>query len=100
ALSGCGSGFGSGLLLLALAVLVSVLPAFALTFTTRVRVALWPPPSVPTLQLTVPLLPLGLVSVPTPGLRVALGKEAPAGSGSVSTTLCAGWDPVFVTTSV
>jgi hypothetical protein len=74
----------TGLLLLTVAVLLSVVPALALAFTTTVRVTLWPLFSVGRLQLTVLPLPLGVVSVPTLSLRVALTNEVPAGSGLVS----------------
>src|SRR5262245_27962390 len=89
-----------GLPLLTLAVLASVVPALALTFTTTVRLTLWPLVSVGMLQLTVLPFPLGVVSVPTLALRVALTNEVPAGSGSESTTPCAASGPLLATVSV
>ena len=50
-------------------------------------------------EVTVPTPPvLGVVRLPTVG--VALAKAVPAGSGSVTTTPCAGCGPLLVTTSV
>src|SRR5207249_660288 len=91
----------SGLLLLTLAPLTIVLPVLAVTLTTTVSVTLWPLPSVPTFQLTVPTPPpFGVVRVPTVGLMLARRKEVPEGSESVITTPCAGCGPRFRTTIV
>ena len=92
-------GFGSDVVLLTVAVFETVAPGRAVTSTLTVIVAEPPALSVPSEQLTVPVLP-GDGAVPEPTLVVTEENVAPDGIGSLTLTFDAALGPLLATVNV